>query len=119
MYSFKNIISVLLDMIQINIKILKTGQVFLFLCTSLCILCQCYVGSNATPGPSQITVSTSPSPPPQTQVKLAEAVLWTKGSAVAGLSALSRLQLLPCGLCHPGGATADPGAAHRRQVVTM
>lgn len=60
-----------------------------------------------------------PTPPPSTQVKLAEAVLWTKGSAVAGLSAVGGLQLFPSGLCHSGGGAAAPGAAHRHQAVTV
>lgn len=47
------------------------------------------------------------------QVQLAETVLWEKSSTVAGLSAVSRLQLFPGGLCHPGGAVTDTGASDR------
>ena len=53
------------------------------------------------------------------QVEVAEALLWKKGSALAGLSAVGRLQLLPGSLCHPGGAAADARAAHRYQAVAV
>jgi len=46
-------------------------------------------------------------------------MLWTKGGAVAGLSAVSRVQLFPGGLCHPGGGAADAGAPHRHQAVAV
>lgn len=63
------------------------------------------------------SLSLTPSPPGQ--VELAEAMLWAKGSAVAGLSAVCGLQLFPGGLCHSGGAAADAGAAHRHQAVAV
>lgn len=58
-------------------------------------------------------------PSSRTQVELAEAVLWTTGGCLAGLSAVGGLQLFPGGLCRPRGAAADPGAAHRHQAVAV
>lgn len=58
-------------------------------------------------------------PPPFRQVELAEAVLRAEGGALAGLPAVSRLQLFPGDLCYPGGAAADSGAAHRHQAAAV
>lgn len=38
---------------------------------------------------------------------------------MAGLSAVSRLQLFPGGLCHSSGGAADAGAAHRHQAIAV
>lgn len=58
-------------------------------------------------------------PVPPRQVELAEAMLWAEGSAVAGLSPVSRIQLFPGDLCYPSGAAADSGIAHRHQAAAV
>lgn len=53
------------------------------------------------------------------QVQLAETMLRAEGGAVAGLSAVSRIQLLPGDLRYPRGAAADSGAAHWHQAAAV
>lgn len=53
------------------------------------------------------------------QVELAETMLRAEGGAVAGLSAVSRIQLFPGDLCYSSGAAADSGTAHRHQAAAV
>lgn len=91
------------------------GRLFIF-CVSISFKKQSKLAFIFVPT-APLTASHPVSPP--RQVELAEAVLRAEGGALAGLSAVSRLQLFPGDLCYPGGAAADSGAAHRHQAAAV
>lgn len=96
------------------------GRLFIF-CVSISFQKQsklAFIFVPTAPLTASHPVSPPVSPPPG-QVELAEAVLRAEGGALAGLSAVSRLQLFPGDLCYPGGAAADSGAAHRHQAAAV
>lgn len=93
------------------------GRLFIF-CVSISFKKQSKLAFIFVPT-APLTASHPPVSPPPRQVELAEAVLRAEGGALAGVSAVSRLQLFPGDLCYPGGAAADSGAAHRHQAAAV